>query len=235
MSFVTELKRRKVLRAAAIYVSAAFATIEATGVAISSFDVPDGALRIVSILAAVGLPLVIGLTWAFDFGSDGIRSTAPAHTPEGQAELEAAARTSLLDGRTLAVVGILAVFGLGLGAGWFLSPGAEVDPDAAHSIAVLPFENRSSDDETLFFVDGVHDELLNQLSKISALRVISRSSVMSYRDNPKPIGDIAAELGVNTVLEGGVQRSADRVRVSVQLVDARMDTQMWAESYEELL
>lgn len=235
MRLITELKRRNVVRVAAIYLSAAFATVEGVGVAISGFGVPDGALRVVSILAAVGFPIVIGLAWAFDFGSGGIRSTAPASTPEGQAELEAAARSSLLDGRTLAVVGILAVFGLGLGAGWFLSPGVVEDPDAAHSIAVLPFENRSNDDDALFFVDGVHDELLNQLSKISALRVISRSSVMSYRDNPKPIGDIAAELGVNTVLEGGVQRSADRVRVSVQLVDARTDTQMWAESYEELL
>lgn len=235
MSFVNELKRRKVLHVAAIYVSAAFALLEGVDVLIAGFGVPENAIRIVSILAFAGFPVAIALTWWFQVDAEGVKATAAADTPEGQAELAAAAHHSLLDGRTLVVAGILAVFGIGLGAGWFLNPGVSRPLDDGPSIAVLPFEDRSSDEDALFFVDGIHDELLNQLSKIGALRVISRSSVMSYRDEPKPIREIGEELGVRTVLAGGVQRAADRVRVSVQLVDAGTDTQLWAESYEQSL
>jgi len=235
VSFVNEMKRRKVLQVAAIYVSAAFAILEGVGVLIAGFSVPEGAIRVVSILAFAGFPVAIALTWLFQVDAEGVRATAAADTPEGRAELAAAAHHSLLDGRTLLVAGVLAVFGIGLGAGWFLNPGGSRQIDDGPSIAVLPFEDRSSDEDALFFVDGIHDELLNQLSKIGALRVISRASLMSYRDEPKPIREIGEELGVRTVLAGGVQRAADRVRVSVQLVDAGTDTQLWAQSYEQSL
>jgi TolB-like protein/class 3 adenylate cyclase/Tfp pilus assembly protein PilF len=101
------------------------------------------------------------------------------------------------------------------------------------SIAVLPFENLSADPENAFFTDGVQDEILNDLAKIADLKVISRTSAMQYKTGVKRnLREIANELGVAHVVEGSVQRSADRVRVSAQLIDARNDTHLWAEKYD---
>jgi TolB-like protein len=87
------------------------------------------------------------------------------------------------------------------------------------SIAVLPFANRSKSEDDAFFVDGIHDDILNQLAQIASLKVISRTSVMRYRDTEKSAKAIGDELGVLTLLEGGVQRAGNRVRVNIQLID----------------
>jgi TolB-like protein len=115
---------------------------------------------------------------------------------------------------------------------------AESAPDftGAKSLAVLPFLNSSAAAEDAgFFADGLHDDLLTQLTKIADLKVISRTSVMGYRDVQKPIPQIAEELGVHAVLEGAVQRAGDRVRVNVQLIDGRTDKHLWAESFDQEL
>ncbi|NIP18414.1 MAG: hypothetical protein GWM87_09855, partial [Xanthomonadales bacterium] len=100
------------------------------------------------------------------------------------------------------------------------------------SIAVLPFANRSNHDDDLFFTDGIHDDLLTQLAKIGDLKVISRTSVMEYRDTTKKIPEIAAELGVGTILEGGVQRAGKRIRINAQLIDVNTDEHLWAETFD---
>ena len=103
-------------------------------------------------------------------------------------------------------------------------------------IAVLPFENLSADPENAFFTDGVQDEILNDLAKIAELKVISRTSVMQYKSGGKRnLRKIASELGVAHVVEGSVQRAANRVRVSAQLIDAKTDTHLWVESYDRPL
>jgi TolB-like protein len=101
------------------------------------------------------------------------------------------------------------------------------------SIAVLPFETRSADPQDAYFSAGIHDDLLTQLAKIDGLKVISRTSVMQYADTSKTMRQIAEELDVATVLEGGVQRAGDRIRVNAQLIDARTDQHLWAETYDE--
>jgi TolB-like protein/serine/threonine protein kinase/predicted Zn-dependent protease len=104
------------------------------------------------------------------------------------------------------------------------------------SIAVLPFENLSTDPDNAFFTDGVQDEILNDLAKIADLKVISRTSVMQYKTGEKRnLRRIANELGVAHVVEGSVQRVANRVRVSTQLIDAKTDAHLWAESYDRPL
>ncbi|HEV8333343.1 MAG TPA: tetratricopeptide repeat protein [Steroidobacteraceae bacterium] len=107
--------------------------------------------------------------------------------------------------------------------------------DARPSIAVLPFDNRSHEADDAFFVDGIHDDILTQLSKVSALKVISRTSVEQFRDTKLPTKAIADQLGVTRILEGDVQRAGDRVRIHVQLIDAGSDTHLWAESYDRQL
>src|SRR5262249_26976810 len=101
------------------------------------------------------------------------------------------------------------------------------------SIAVLPFENLSSDKENAFFADGVQDEILTDLAKIADLKVISRTSVMQYKSGgARNLRKIAEELGVAHVVEGSVQRAANKVRVNAQLIDARNDAHLWAQTYD---
>ena len=107
--------------------------------------------------------------------------------------------------------------------------------DTRPSIAVLPFENRSDVQKDAYFVDGIHDDILTQLSKVSALKVISRTSVEQFRDTKLSMKAIADQLGVAKILEGGVQRGGDRVRINVQLIDASTDAHLWAESYDREL
>jgi len=141
----------------------------------------------------------------------------------------------------------MALWGI-LVTGWlFFGPGASrgasgasFAADAAssaelRSVAVLPFTTRAreGDEDAAIFADGMHDDVLTQLSKIDSLTVISRTSVMQYAGTTKAIPEIAGELGVATILEGGIQRSGDRVRVNVQLIEASTDKHLWAETYDE--
>ena len=128
---------------------------------------------------------------------------------------------------------LIAVVALGAST-WLLGRG----PDAggtAPVLAVLPFENLSGDEATEPFVLGVHDDLLTHLSRIGTIKVISRTSVMGYEGSTKSVPEIAEELGATTVLEGGIQRSGDRIRMNVQLIDARTDEHLWAEQFDRTL
>jgi serine/threonine-protein kinase len=137
-----------------------------------------------------------------------------------------------------ALVAVLVAVGVGL---WMLRPGSEppapgVGPAHARSaIAVLPFDNLSAEGPHAFFARGLHDELLTQLAKVAALKVISRTSVMGYQSTPKQLKTIASELGVGSVVEGSVQVVGERLRVNVQLIDATTDEHLWAESYDRTL
>jgi len=103
------------------------------------------------------------------------------------------------------------------------------------SIAVLPFDNRSNREEDQFFTDGIHDDLLTTIAKIGSMKVISRTSVMEYKDTIKKLPQIAKELGVANILEGGIQRSGNQVRINMQLIDAATDKHLWAEIYNREL
>jgi TolB-like protein/Flp pilus assembly protein TadD len=142
--------------------------------------------------------------------------------------------------KSAAVAALLLITALGVGF-WILRHSQESSMNAAgalpyRSIAVLPFENLSADPENAFFTDGVHDEILNDLAKIADLKVISRTSVMQYKSGVKRnVREIANALGVAHIVEGSVQRAANRVRVSAQLIDARTDTHLWVERYDRPL
>jgi serine/threonine protein kinase/Tfp pilus assembly protein PilF len=116
---------------------------------------------------------------------------------------------------------------------WTQNPPLNAPPDK--SIAVLPFENRSEDKANAYFADGIQDEILTRLSKIADLKVISRSSTQQFQSKPANLAEIAKQLGVANILEGGVQKVADQVRVNVQLVSAQTDSHLWAESYDRKL
>jgi TolB-like protein/class 3 adenylate cyclase/Flp pilus assembly protein TadD len=134
---------------------------------------------------------------------------------------------------------LAAALGLALLGAWLLWTGREAPTRAApaieKSIAVLPFANMSQDAANEPFTIGIHDDLLSHLSRIGSLKTISRTSVLQYRNTTKTIPQIADELGVATILEGGVQRAGDRVRINVQLIDAATDTHVWADTYDRQL
>ena len=128
---------------------------------------------------------------------------------------------------------LIAIAALGAST-WWLGRGPD-SSEAGTVLAVLPFENLSGDEETEPFVLGVHDDLLTQLSRLGTFKVISRTTMMGYEGSSKSVPEIARELGATTVLEGGVQRSGDRIRVNVQLIDARTDEHLWAERFDRTL
>lgn len=230
MSFLSELKRRKVFRVAAVYAATAYVVIQAADLIFPRVALPSWTVTLVVWLAILGFPVALALAWAFDFTSRGIRPAEEAPA--------AAGAPSWLGKRSAAATAVLVILGLGLGAGWFLRPAASGligGGDEPVTLAVLPFHNLSGDPGTEPFVHGVHDDLLTHLSRFDDLRVISRTSVMEYQETDKNVREIAAELGAGAIVEGGIQRSGDRVRVNVQLIDARTDEHLWAETYDREL
>src|SRR5205085_5531939 len=106
---------------------------------------------------------------------------------------------------------------------------------SAKSVAVLPFDNLSDDKSNAYFAEGIQDEILTRLSKIAALKVISRTSTQHYKSAPQNLPEIARQLGVAHILEGSVQKSGDSVRVNVQLIQAASDSHVWADSFDRKL
>ena len=131
---------------------------------------------------------------------------------------------------------LVVVVGAALAVGRWARPTRVGEPEHPRTaIAVLPFQNLSADGPYAYFAGGLHDELLTQLAKVAALKVISRTSVMEYATRTKPLREIAGELDVGSIVEGSVQIAGDRLRVNVQLIDAATDEHLWAESYDRTL
>jgi TolB-like protein/Flp pilus assembly protein TadD len=218
VGFFEELQRRKVYRVAAAYVIAAGFIIQIGSAILPAWELPNWTFRLVVVFLLIGFPIALILAWAFDVTSEGIRATE-----------KTAAETHLRRNMIiLAATGVI----VSAAAGFFLLPRVSariIDK----SIAVLPFENLSGDPDNAYFADGIQDDILTNLSKIGDLKVISRTSVMSYRGNgTRNARDIGKALGVATLVEGSVRRIGNRVRVNVQLINASTDEHIWAEDYD---
>ena len=226
--FLQEIKRRKVVRAVLVYLASAFAAIQAADVLFPVLRLPAWSMGLVVGLAAIGLPVVAALSWAFDLTGEGIvrDPTGESDEPSGSPRWFSA-RTALL---------VTVMLAIGVGAGWLArSASSDPSPEAGdRSIAVVPFDNLSSDGDNAFFAIGIQDEILTQLQKISDLRVISRSSAMRYQPGPErpPTPDIGRDLGARWIVEGSVARVGQEVRINVQLIESASDTHVWAEVYE---
>lgn len=166
----------------------------------------------------------------YRFIGEVMRDDAPAGPPSIEAVTVPAAENHVNSRRLRAVVAIVCTVTASIGgAVWFRN---RPRPAPIHSIAVLPFSNLSGDASQEYFADAMTDELTSDLGRISALRVISRTSAMHYKNTQKTMPEIAHELNVDGVIESSVVRSGDRVRITAQLIDARADRHMWSESYE---
>src|SRR5437879_632725 len=219
--FFEELQRRKVYRVAAAYIIAAGFIVQMGSAILPAWELPNWTFRLVVVLLLIGFPIALMLAWAFDVTSEGIQAT-----PKTAAETHLRRNMIILVATGVIVSAV---------AGFFLLPRA-TSRNIDKSIAVLPFENLSGDPDNAYFADGIQDDILTNLSKIGDLKVISRTSVMSYRGSgTRNARDIGKALGVATLLEGSVRRIGNRVRVNVQLINADNDEHIWAEDYDREL
>ncbi len=234
-SFISELRRRRVFRATALYIVAAWAVLQVADLALAGLGIPQTAIRYIWIGAILGFPLALLFSWRYEITEQGIVRTAPADP--GQApDFSLRASDYVILTAFLAVAGLVTFQLIGEireieAVDTADTSVSEIDPN---TIAVLPLENITGDPGQAYFVAGMHDALITSLSKITALRVTSRTSTMRVDKGllmPK-IGDL---LGVAHLVEGSVTREGDKVRIIVQLINAATDEHLWAESYERTL
>jgi TolB-like protein len=233
MSLFDELKRRNVFRVGTAYLVAAWLLLQVADIVLENIGAPAWVMKGVMLLLAIGLPVALILAWAFEL------------TPEGVKRESEVDRTQSITPRTGQRLNRIIIAMLAIALAYFIVESRFLDRDGEpendmvseleKSIAVLPFSNLSNDPENDMFVSGLHDDLLTQLSKIRELNVIARTSVLGYANTTRKVSDIGRELGVATVLEGGVQRAGDRVRINVQLIATDNDQHLWAETYDREL
>jgi TolB-like protein/Tfp pilus assembly protein PilF len=230
-NFLTELKRRNVYRAAVAYGVVAWFLTQLTTQVFPFFEIPNSAVRFVVIALATGFPIAMLLSWLYEFTPEGIVRTEDLDPVHAKSVQRATGR--ILDFIIIGVL-LLVITMLIVDRRPFYSQTGE--SISQKSIAVLPFENLSDEKQNAYFADGVQDEILTDLAKIADLKVISRTSVMQYKSGgSRNVREIAEQLGVSHVVEGSVQRTRGRVRVSAQLIDARTDAHLWAEHYDRPL
>ena len=243
-SFLSQLKQRRVYRVAIGYAIVAWLMVQIAATVLPAFHAPEFVLPVLIVLLGVGFPVALVLAWAFDVTPSGIEKT-----PEGTGT---SAARNMRYAWALAGLGLL-IAAVGVGAYWFWhrpvtkrTATAEISNVVAEktaagpavaisekSIAVLPFENLSSDKENAYFAEGIQDEILTRLSKIAALKVISRTSTQKYKSAPDNLREVGSQLGVANILEGSVQKIANAAHINVQLIRTATDEHIWAESYEQ--
>ena len=224
-SFFAELKRRNVYKVAVAYIVAGWALSQGIAQVFPVFDVPNWVIRLIVLVIVLGFPIALALAWAFELTPEGLKRTEdvdPKHSQEKP-------RTWIY----VAVIGGLLSIALFFVGRYTAVRHSESDSGLAKSIAVLPFENLSNDKENSYFADGVQDQILTNLAKVSDLKVISHTSARQYKTGAqRNLREIGKQLGVAYIVEGSVQRSKDRLRINAQLIDARTDTHVWAETYD---
>jgi len=246
VGIIEELKRRNVFRVAAAYAIGAWFVAQFADVVLNNIGAPDWVIKTLFLLLAIGFVVALIVAWAYEITPEGIKRERDVVRDESITHLTT---------RKLNYITVMVALGAAsmvvwqqlhkdppaaqqvpvVAAGETGDSGRDRTEFAALSIAILPFANRSNREGDEFFTDGIHDDLLTTLAKIGSMTVISRTSVMEYRDTTKNIRDIAQELGVVNILEGGIQRSGNQVRINVQLIDAAHDKHLWAEIYDREL
>jgi len=224
--FINELRRRNVFRSGAAYVVVAWLLIQVSDILLGTFAVPAWAMRVIVVALAVGFPVVLMLAWLYEITTQGVKRTVQVSEGESIPTHTGRKTDFVIIGVLIVAVALFAAerfrwidFGIG--------PSTDI-----LSIAVLPLDNLSGDPEQEYFVDGMTETLIAELSKIGALRVISRQSVMRFKGSDEPMADIARQLNVDAVVEGSALHIGDQVRITVQLIEAATDVHLWADNYD---
>ena len=232
-SFLSELSRRNVLRVAAAYALVAWIIIEAGSVLLPVFGADEGTFQVYVMIVLAGVLVALVSAWVFEITPDGVKLDKDVDRTIAATKPQQRFNYAII-GLLIVALAVSITFNVTGVRGGLQS--AQEGPASMHrSIAVLPFASLATDAENAQFVDGIHDDLLTKLANIGSLRVISRTSVLKYRNTSKNLRQIGQELGVDTVLEGTVQRAGDNVRINVQLIDAQTDEHLWAQTYDRQL
>ena len=231
MSFIEELKRRKVFRVAASYAVVAFIIMQLVEIVFPIFDFPQWTSQFVIILVLIGFPISVILSWVFDRTPQGYIKTESKNKLVKETDVKSKKSESFLKNKKnwLLVAGVIA--GILIGRFGQTSTTTErIINDK--SIAVLPFDNLGNNEDDEYFADGMTEDILTELSKIKDLLVISRTTIMKYKNSNKSLKEIGKELGVANILEGSIRRVGERVRITGQLINAISDQHLWAEKYD---
>src|SRR3989440_1309702 len=229
-NFFSELKRRNVYKVAVAYAIVGWLLVQIATQVFPFFEIPNWAVRLIVLLIVIGFPIALVIAWAFEMTPEGLKRT-------GNVDLAAAAQRPRHRAWVFVII-IAGAMSLGLFfLGRITAPNKQSGANevSLKSIAVLPFENLSSDKENAYFADGIQEEILTRLAKIADLKVISRTSTQQYQSKPGNLSEIAKQLGVANILEGSVQKAADQVRVNVQLIEVASDSHLWADTYDRKL
>lgn len=261
MRLINELKRRNVFRVAIAYLVIAWLLAQVSATLENALNMPAWFDTMVVSLLLIGFPVALFFSWVFELTPEGIKrekdiKRGDSITAETSKKLD---YVTIVAAVAVLVIFLWQQFGAPTGDSRLRGNDEGVVEDSVmpnnvapaqtgillqedddseinnKSIAVLPFSNIANDPENDPFTLGIHDDLLTHVSKISALKVISRTSVMEYKGTTKKIKQIAEELGVANILEGGVQRAGNQIRINVQLIDAQTDAHIWAEKYDREL
>ncbi|PYS66928.1 MAG: hypothetical protein DMF73_20540, partial [Acidobacteria bacterium] len=209
INFFSELKRRNVYKVAVAYAVVGWLLVQVTTQVFPIFEIPNWALRLIVFAIVIGFPIALVIAWAFELTPEGLKRTEDVDLA-----------TSARQPRKHAWIFVV-IFGAAFSIGLFFigrytggtSRQSETATASAKSIAVLPFENLSEDKGATYFADGIQDET-------------------RYKSKPEDLRTVSQQLGVATVLEGSVQKADDKVRVNVQLIDAKADSHLWAKTYD---
>ncbi len=224
--FVKELRRRNVFRSGAAYIVIAWLLIQVSDILLETYAAPAWAMRAVVTALAIGFPVVLILAWIYEITTQGVKRTEVVS--EGDSISKPAGRQ--ID---FVIIGVLMVAVALFAADRFRWVDFGTVPSIdLRSIAVLPLDNLSGDPEQEYFADGMTETLITELSKIAALRVISRQSVMQFKGTKLSLPEIARKLNVDAVVEGSALLIGERVRITVQLIEAATDVHLWADSYD---
>ena len=233
MPVLQELRRRKVFRLAALYIVGAWVVLQVADLAFESWDIASSALRYVWLGAILGFPIALIFGWRYDITTKGIVRTPPADA-ETQTDLSLQRTDHVILALLMLVAGsVIYQLTIQINDSRSLEL-AEITQQVIepNSIAVLPLDNLSGDPEQAYFVSGMHRALIDRLSSISALKVTSKTSTMQFKNTIESLPKIAAQLGVAKLIEGSIFRVDNRVRITVQLVDAKLDEHIWSETFE---
>ncbi len=234
-SFLTELKRRNVLRVAVAYLVLSWLVVQVGSVLLPTFEAPAWVMRVVVLVLVVGFVFTLVVSWVYELTPDGVKRESEIDRTQSITTQTARKLDIAVIALLIAAIGVAVATRGGVPAGAPAPISPPAPGDARPSVAVLPFVNMSALKENEYFADGLSETLLNMLAQVSGLKVAARTSAFAFKDTKTDIREIGRVLNVGTVLEGSVQRAGTKVRITAQLIDASDGSHLWSQSYDRTL
>jgi serine/threonine-protein kinase len=228
-NFFSELKRRNVYKVAAAYAVIGWLLVQVATQVFPFFDIPNWAVRLVVLAIVIGFPIALVIAWAFELTPEGIKHAEDVDLSDKRVSKNRTWIYVTLIGATLSA----ALFFVGR----LSAPGSGASPAALpeKSIAVLPFENQNRDPDTDYLCDGIPESIINSLSELPKLKVMSRNSVFHYKGKEADAQMVGKELKVQTLLTGRVRQRGDSLTIAVELINAQDNSQLWGQQYSRRL